>query len=150
MRMMLTDETPSGQSSDGTIREFYQFNDRGRGPKIYTAYRRDSRGLIVFEESNGVDYLKSPFEERFSMKSGEAVWKNQAENKKQSNDSGKFFLDLNCGPESGANLARALLSPESAGKLPVFTSANRKGPVRRLRRLPGARRPIPVPDHPRS
>src|SRR5215469_18892014 len=33
---------------------------------------------------------------------------------KQSSASGKFFLDLNGGPESGAILARALLSPESA------------------------------------
>ena len=113
VRMMLTDKTPSGQdavwkSPDGTIHEFFQFNDCGRGPKIYTTYRLDSRGLIVFEESNGVDYMKSPVEERFSMKAGEAMWKNQAENEKQSNASGKFFLDLNGGPESpksGANSA---------------------------------------------
>jgi len=139
VRMMLTDKTPSGQdavwkSPDGTIHEFFQFNDRGRGPKIYTTYRLDSRGLIVFEESNGVDYMKSPVEERFSMKAGEAVWKNQAENEKQSSASGKFFLDLNGGPESGAILARALLSPESAGKLPVLPSG--QAAIRKLQSFP--------------
>ena len=139
VRMMLTDKTPSGQdavwkSPDGTIHEFFQFNDRGRGPKIYTTYRLDSRGLIVFEESNGVDYMKSPVEERFSMKAGEAMWKNQAENEKQSNASGKFFLDLNGGPESGAILARALLSPESAGKLPVLPSG--QAAIRKLQSFP--------------
>jgi imidazolonepropionase-like amidohydrolase len=125
--MWLTDKTPSGQdavwkSPEGTIHEFYQFNDRGRGPKVYTTYRLDSRGLIVFEESKGVDYMKSPVEERFSLVAGEAVWKNKAESEKQSNASGRFFIDLNGGPESGAILARALLSSESAGKLPVLPS----------------------------
>ena len=139
VRMMLTDKTPSGQdavwkSPDGTIHEFFQFNDRGRGPKIYTTYRLDSRGLIVFEESNGVDYMKSPVEERFSTKAGEAMWKNQAENEKQSNASGKFFLDLNGGPESGAILARALLSPESGGKLPVLPSG--QAAIRKLQSFP--------------
>src|SRR5262250_900327 len=122
IRTVLSDKTPSGQDAvwntpDGTIHEFFQFNDRGRGPKIYTSYRLDSRGLIVFEESKGVDYMKVPVEERFSLVGGEAVWKNKAENEKQSNASGRFFIDLNGGPESGVILARALLSSENAGKL---------------------------------
>src|SRR5580700_10691108 len=75
IRMVLTDKTPSGQdavwtSSDGAIHEFYQFNDRGRGPKIYTTYRLDAHGLITSEESKGVDYMKNPIEERFTLASG--------------------------------------------------------------------------------
>ena len=138
--MLLTDKTPSGQdavwkSPDGTIHEFFQFNDRGRGPKIYTSYRLDSRGLIAFEESKGVDYMKSPVEERFSLVDGEAVWKNKAENEKQSNASGKFFvgLDFN-GLESTAILARALLAPGSAGKLPVLPGGH--AAIRKLQSLP--------------
>jgi len=54
VRMWLTDKTPSSQdavwkSADGTIHEFFQLNDRGRGPKIYTTYRLDAHGLIAFE-----------------------------------------------------------------------------------------------------
>jgi imidazolonepropionase-like amidohydrolase len=139
VRMVLMDKTPSGQdavwkSSDGTIHEFFQFNDRGRGSKIYTSYRLDSRGLIVFEESNGVDYMKTPVAERFSMNAGEAVWKNQAENEKQSKASGKFFVDLNGGPEAGAILSRALLAPESAGKLALLP--NGQAAIRKLQSLP--------------
>jgi hypothetical protein len=139
IRMMLADKTPSGQdavwkSPDGTIHEFFQFNDRGRGPKIYTSYRLDSRGLIAFEESQGVDYMKSPVEERFSLVAGEAAWKNKAENEKQSNAAGRFFIDLNGGPESGAILARALLSSGSAGKLPVLPSG--QAAIRRLQSVP--------------
>lgn len=125
LRMVVTDKTPSGQdavwiSSDGAIHEFFQFNDRGRGPKIYTTYRIDANGLIVSEESKGVDYMKSPIEEHFSLASGEAVWKNQAENRKQANANGKFYIDLNGGPESGAILARALLIAKNNGKLAVL------------------------------
>src|SRR5215472_16632334 len=61
IRMFLTDKTPSGQDAvwstpDGVIHEFFQFNDRGRGPKAYTAYRVDAIGLIASEETAGVDY----------------------------------------------------------------------------------------------
>jgi imidazolonepropionase-like amidohydrolase len=140
VRIWLTDKTPSGQdavwkSPDGTIHEFFQFNDRGRGPKIYTTYRLDSHGLIVFEESKGVDYMKSPVEERFSLVGGEAVWKNKAENEKQSNASGKFFVGLNFnGLESDAILARALLASGSAGKLPVLPSG--QAAIRKLQSVP--------------
>jgi len=139
VRMCLADGTPSGQdavwvSHDGTIHEFFQFNDRGRGPKVYTVYRLNSRGLIVFEESNGVDYMKSPVKERFSLVAGEAVWKNHAENEKQSNASGKFFVDLNGGPESRAILARALLSSESVGRLSVLPSG--QAVIRKLQSVP--------------
>lgn len=139
VRMSLTDKTPSGQdavwkSPDGTIHEFFQFNDRGRGPKIYTTYRLDSHGLIVFEESKGVDYMKSPVAEHFSLLADEAVWKNQSENEKQSNASGKFFIDLNGGPEGGAILARALLASGAAGKLPVLPSG--QAAIRKLQSVP--------------
>jgi hypothetical protein len=75
IRIVLTDMTPSGhdaiwRSGDGAIHEFFQFNDRGRGPKIYTTYRLDANGLIVSEESKGVDYMKSAVEEHFSLVEG--------------------------------------------------------------------------------
>ena len=126
IRMVLTDKTPSGQdavwkSPDGAIHEFFQFNDRGRGPKIYTTYRLDAQGLIISEESRGVDYMKSRIEERFTLSSGEATWKNQAEDEKLAKASGKFYIDINGGPEAGALLARALLASQG-GELPVIPS----------------------------
>ena len=46
--MLLTDKTPAGQDAvwttpDGAVHEFFQFNDRGRGPKTYSTYRLDSK-----------------------------------------------------------------------------------------------------------
>lgn len=125
VRMFLSDKTPSGQDAvwrarNGSIHEFFQFNDRGRGPKIYTTYRLGDEGLIVSEESKGVDYMKNPVEEFFSMKAGVAAWKNQSENEKQSNAGGKYYVDLNGGPESSAILARALLLSKNSGKVAVL------------------------------
>lgn len=126
LRMVLIDQKPSGQdavwkSADGSIHEFFQFNDRGRGPKTYTTYRVDEKGLVVFEESKGVDYMKSPVEERFSLAGGQAMWKNKSEDEKQTNAKGKFYIELDGGVEGSAILARALLKPQD-GKLPLLPS----------------------------
>jgi imidazolonepropionase-like amidohydrolase len=139
IRMVLTDKTPSGQdavwkSADGTIHEFFQFNDRGRGPKIYTTYHLDGNGMIASEESKGVDYMKGPVEEHFSMTSGEAMWKNQSEDEKQANAAGKFYIDLNGGPEEGVILVRALLASKSADRLALLPGG--EASVRKMQSVP--------------
>jgi len=126
LRMLLMDQKPAGQDAvwktpDGAIHEFFQYNDRGRGPKFYATYLLDDSGLIVSEEVKGVDYMKAPFEERFSLSAGTAVWKSQAEDEKLANAKGKFYIDLNGGMEGLAVLARALLS-SSGGAIPVLPS----------------------------
>ena len=103
--LQVTDKTPSGQDAvwttpDGIIHEFYQFNDRGRGPKTYSTYRVDSHGMVTFEETNGVDYMKNPVKETFAIKDGTATWKNQAEEGRQDNVTGRYFIDLDGGPTS--------------------------------------------------
>ncbi|MGA7416029.1 MAG: amidohydrolase family protein [Bryobacteraceae bacterium] len=123
--MVLSDKTPAGQdavwrTSDGTIHEFFQFNDRGRGPKIYTVYRLDAQGLIASKESKGVDYMKKPVKESFSLVSGTATWTNQSEKEKQANAAGKLYIALNGGAESSAILSRALLHSKNSGKLDVL------------------------------
>ena len=125
IRISLSDKTPAGQDAvwkdaDGAIHEFFQFNDRGRGPKIYTTYRLDTAGIVVAEESKGVDYMKNPVVENFALRDGQAAWKNQSEDDKAANAEGKFYIDLDGGPESGALLARALL--RKGGKLAVLPS----------------------------
>jgi hypothetical protein len=138
VRMVLADKTPTGQdavwkSPDGTIHELFQFNDRGRGPKIYSTYRLDGNGLIQMEESQGVDYMKGSVSENFSIVSGKASWKNQAENENFDKAAGKFYVDLNGGPESGAILVRALLAQKNGGKLEVLPSGEAR--LRKLQSL---------------
>ncbi len=125
VRTVLSDKTPSGQdavwtTSDGIIHEFFQFNDRGRGPKIYTNYKLDVKGLVIAEDSKGFDYMKNPVEEHFSLDGTNASWKNQAEDTHLSNASGKAYVDLDGGPESLALLTRAAL--KNGGEIDLLPS----------------------------
>jgi cytosine/adenosine deaminase-related metal-dependent hydrolase len=121
--MLLVDKSPAGQDAvwtlpDGSVREFFQFNDRGRGPKTYSTYKLDSRGLVVSEETSGNDYMKNPVSEKFVFSSGEAKWKNSSEDSKESNAVGRFYVGLNGGPAGGFLLAKALV--DNGGKLPLL------------------------------
>jgi imidazolonepropionase-like amidohydrolase len=112
--LQVIDKKPSGQDAtwitpDGAVNEFFQFNDRGRGPKTYSTYRLDSRGIVTFEETKGVDYMKNPVSETFGIKDGTATWKNQAEDGHQSNSAGRYFIDLDGGPASSYLFVKALL-----------------------------------------
>lgn len=121
--MFLTDKTPSGQDAvwttpDGEIHEFFQFNDRGRGPKTYSNYRLDNHGIVTSEETHGNDYMKNPVSETFTLKDGVATWKNQAEDGHQDNAAGRFFVNIDGGPAGSFQLAQALL--KNGGKLALI------------------------------
>jgi imidazolonepropionase-like amidohydrolase len=121
--IFLSDKTPSGQDAvwktpDGVIHEFFQFNDRGRGPKTYSTYRLDGRGIVTMQESSGVDYMKNPVNETFSVNNGRAAWKNQSEDGRDNKAANRFYLGLDSGPANAALLAEALLV--NGDKLPLL------------------------------
>ena len=121
--MLLNDRSPAGQDAvwsapDGTVHKFFQFNDRGRGPKTYTTYRLDSHGIVTSEETSGVDYMKNKVSETFSTKDGGASWKSQVEDGHDNNAGGRFFVGLDAGPTSTFLLAQALL--KNGNKLPLL------------------------------
>lgn len=121
--MLMIDKTPAGQDAvwttpDGEMHEFFQFNDRGRGPKTYSTYRVDSRGIVTAEETSGIDYMKNSVKETFSVKDGGAAWKSQVEDDHASSASGRFFVGLDAGPASTFLLAQALL--KNGNKLPLL------------------------------
>ena len=137
VRTVLSDKTPSGQdavwtTSDGVIHEFFQFNDRGRGPKIYTSYKLDARGVVIAEDSKGVDYMKNPVEEHFAFDGTSASWKNQGEDTDQSNAAGRAYVDLDGGPESLAVLTRAAI--KNGGKIDLLPSS--QASVRSVKSVP--------------
>jgi imidazolonepropionase-like amidohydrolase len=134
IRMLLISKVPSGQdvvwtTPDGVTHEFFQFNDRGHGPKTYSSYRVGADAILISEESKGLDFMKGPVEEHFSIVDGAAAWKNQSEDAKQGNATGKFYVDLNGAPEASALLLRALLRSKT-GRLPVLPGG--EASVRRL------------------
>ena len=135
--LRLADKTPSGQDAvwttpDGAIHEFYQYNDRGRGPKTYSTYRLDSRGFVTSEETHGVDYMKNSVNESFGMKDGVATWKNQSEDGHEGNAGNRYFVDLDGGPASFSLLTQALL--KNGGKLSLLPGG--EASVRLLKTVP--------------
>src|SRR5689334_1268810 len=56
----------STRNPDGSLQVHFEFNDRGRGPNINEKIVAGKDGIPVEIEITGVDYLKSPVDERFS------------------------------------------------------------------------------------
>src|SRR5688500_16284586 len=94
---------------DGVREINFEFNDRGRGPKLLSRVKVDPAGLLVDVQTSGNDYLKVPVTETFTLQNGVARWKNNAENGEKKLTGPAFYLSMQSPPEQAALLARALL-----------------------------------------
>ena len=101
-------------SGDETTIDF-AFNDRGRGPKLHSVIRTDSRGLPLSIVTTGNDYLKDPVDERFDTSGSSVTWRNSAE--AGEGKAGPYYSAMYGPPEEQAILARALL--KAGGHLPL-------------------------------
>lgn len=94
----------------GGVREVeFEFNDRGRGPKLTARIKVDEAGLPVSVQTSGNDYLKVAVKETFTLDQGVARWRNDAENGERKLAAPAFYLSLQSVPEETALLANALL-----------------------------------------
>jgi imidazolonepropionase-like amidohydrolase len=105
-------------AGDGTLHIFFQFNDRGRGPKTTSIIKLDARGSQLSEIITGNDYLKSPVNESYLLDAGTARWKNDAEQGEKKISAPAFYSALNGGPSEIALLAHAALQHE--GKIALL------------------------------
>ncbi len=96
-------------TSDGTLHIFFQFNDRGRGPKTTSIIKLDQSGVQLAEAISGNDYLKSPVNETYSLEASTAHWKNDAEQGERKIPAPAFYSALNGAPSEIALLAKAAL-----------------------------------------
>ncbi len=103
---------------DGAVHMFYQFNDRGRGPKTTSILTLDASGVPVAETVNGNDYLKSPVSEDYSFKSGAARWKNDSEQGEKSLSAPALYVSINGAPAELGTLAHAALA--NGGKIALL------------------------------
>src|SRR3984957_4299122 len=98
--------------ADGHIDSTFEFNDRGRGPKIEAHYIVAGDGAPLRTDLTGNDYLKAPVDEHFSVDAGVGRWKSTSEHG-QSPAPG-FYISNN-GPASElALLVSALLKAKGA------------------------------------
>jgi imidazolonepropionase-like amidohydrolase len=112
---------PAGQqalwSEGGKLRAFFQFNDRGRGPKTYSTLAL-REGLPVSEQIEGNDYMKDAVHETFFAQGESATWKSKAEEGTRTLSGPAFYLSMYGPPAELALLARAAL--EHGGRLPLL------------------------------
>ena len=109
----------SSQDADGSWRLHFEFNDRGRGPITDEHVTLDKSGVPTALENTGVDYLKAPVDEHFSLRDGSATWKNRAEQGQKQIAGSAFYVSISGVPEENAMLARALLAAPG-GKLALL------------------------------
>ena len=98
----------------GRMESTFEFNDRGRGPKISANYTVDQNGLLLRADETGNDYLKAPVDEHFEVKDGVAHWKSTAEDDHA--PAGGFYISNN---GSSAETALLVVALENAHGAPV-------------------------------
>ena len=99
---------------DGHIDSQFEFNDRGRGPKITAHYRISPTGMPLRTDITGNDYLKAPVDEHFGIEQGVGHWKSTSESGQGSRPG--FYVSNN-GP--AVELALLVNALSKAGKTPV-------------------------------
>jgi hypothetical protein len=97
---------------DGRIDSTYEYNDRGRGPKVAAHYVVRADGLPTGTDITGNDYLKAPVDEHFFIENGVAHWKSTSENGQASVPG--FYISNNGPAAEAALLVAALLKAKGA------------------------------------
>jgi hypothetical protein len=122
--------TPAGKeivtTAGNQVTVDYEFNDRGRGPKLHTVMTLDEHSIPTSIQTTGNDYFKSPVEERFSTENGTALWKSASEDGRA--DAGGFYLAIQAPPELIGLMAKAYLAnpAQPLALLPSGTASVRK------------------------
>jgi hypothetical protein len=96
----------------GRIDSTYEFNDRGRGPKVAAHYVIRADGLPSGTDITGNDYLKAPVDEHFFIENGVAHWRSTSENGQASVPG--FYISNNGPAAETALLVAALLKAKGA------------------------------------
>lgn len=88
----------------------FEFNDRGRGPRLETRVRLGAGSRPVSISTSGNDYYKGPVDDRFTLEADRARWKNTGEQGESRPAGPAFFVSFNAAPQELALLADALLA----------------------------------------
>lgn len=87
----------------------FEFNDRGRGPKVDCRVQLDGAGIPVLVDITGNDYLKAPVEEHYRLQDGKASWKNVGEQGEKAVAGAAYYPAFSGPPQDLGMLAQALL-----------------------------------------
>ena len=114
----LAGQQATWKTPDGELHTFFQFNDRGRGPKTSTVFTLGKNGNPVAEVITGSDYLNTEVDEDFLVDGETAHWKNRAEQGTKRATGNAFYVSMNGPPEEQLLLAQAALA--NGGKISLL------------------------------
>jgi hypothetical protein len=106
------------KAPEGSLHIFFQFNDRGRGPKTTSILKLDAKGVPVAETVEGNDYLKSPVHESYALEGGKAVWKSNVEDGEKKLSTPAMYVPINGAPAELDAIAQAALG--NGGKVALL------------------------------
>jgi len=119
----------------------FEFNDRGRGPKVAERIECDAAGVPTRVEISGNDYFKGAVDERFQRDASSATWQSAQEHGTRPSPGEAFYLPFDGTPLDSGLLARALwrapahrlsLLPEGEASIErVGERTLRRGPEKR-------------------
>src|ERR1700679_297781 len=121
---VMSNNTKSGAEvdtfrADDQVDSTFEFNDRGRGPKVTAHWTLNASGMPVSVDVTGVDYLKAPVDEHFSVKNGKAHWKSTSEEGEA--PEGRIYTGIQTSQAEQTLLIR-LLSHAGATGVPLYPS----------------------------
>ena len=116
---ILVGQQAAWTAADGSLHIFYQYNDRGRGPKTTSLLELDAKGVPVAESVSGNDYLKSSVHESYTLTSGVARWSSKYEKGEKKLAATAIYVPINQAPwELGLLAKSALGNGGKVGLLP--------------------------------
>jgi hypothetical protein len=99
-------------NKDGSIAIDFEFNDRGRGPRIHEAIKLDSTGIVAAYRSKGHGYSDASLDQRYRVTSNVAEWRDASERGRKRIDGTHIYVPLETSPAAFALLVRpAMLQP---------------------------------------
>ncbi len=129
-------------ASDGERQFYFEYSDRGRGPRLTSRVRLGAGGLPVFMHTTGNDLRGSRVDERVELTAGHALWRSTQESGDTIIAGPALFLSLYESPHAldvqallAAPGRRLRLLPQgeaSLERVEEFTVANAKGETRRV------------------
>ena len=100
----------SWTTADGARHFFFEFNDRGRGPRLREDVIIQAGGVVARVDILGHGYFKDSVEEQFGLAGDSAWWHNQGEAGATRITAPSFYVSFNGVPEESALLAAAVLA----------------------------------------
>jgi imidazolonepropionase-like amidohydrolase len=121
---VMSNNTKSGAEidtfrADGGVDSTFEYNDRGRGPKVTAHWTLNANGMPVSVDVTGNDYFKAPVDEHFSVANGKAHWKSTSEEGEAAE--GRFYSGVQTPQVEQALLIRLLAHAGAAG-VPLYPS----------------------------